>query len=133
MRWPAKNSGAFVFGCTFLWSFLLCKQKKGQAVCIKTKKRKERNQKVFFIGLNEKKNIYPASCGTTDNRGLPSSFIHVAIAAGQDPGRTESPWTSFLLQIFWKTVDYLTTYLNCNLTDLIIDMSICFALKYVEA
>ena len=70
---------------------------------------------------------------TTDNRGLPSSFIHVAIAAGQDPGRTETPWTSFLLQIFWKTVDYLTTYLNCNLTDLIIEMSICFALKYVEA
>ena len=41
VRWPAKNSGAFVFGCTFLWSFLLCKQKKGQAACIKTKKRKE--------------------------------------------------------------------------------------------
>jgi hypothetical protein len=29
--------------------------------------------------------------------------------------------------------NYLTTYLNCNLTDFIIDMSICFALKYVEA
>ena len=41
MRWSAKTSGAFGFGCTFLWSFLLCKQKKGQAVCIKTKKRKE--------------------------------------------------------------------------------------------
>jgi hypothetical protein len=41
VRWPAKTSGAFGFGCTFLWSFLLCKQKKGQAVCIKTKKRKE--------------------------------------------------------------------------------------------
>ena len=123
VRWPAKNSGAFVFGCTFLWSFLLCKQKKGQAVCIKTKK-KELKKNLYW--LEERRN-------TTDNGGLPSSFIHVAIAAGQDPGRTETPWTSFLLQIFWKTVDYLTTYLNCNLTDLIIDMSICFALKYVEA
>jgi hypothetical protein len=58
----------------------LCKQKKGQAVYIKTKKRKE--LKKFFIGLNEKRN-------TTDNRGLPSSFIDVVIASGQDPGRAE--------------------------------------------
>jgi len=43
VRWPAKNSGAFVFGCTFLWSFLLCKQKKGQAVHIKTKKGTKKN------------------------------------------------------------------------------------------
>jgi len=48
VRWPAKNSGAFVFGCTFLWSFLLCKQKKGQAVCIKTKKRKELKKKILY-------------------------------------------------------------------------------------
>jgi hypothetical protein len=41
VRWPAKTSGAFGFGCTFLWSFLLCKQKKGQAVCIKPKKGKK--------------------------------------------------------------------------------------------
>ena len=71
VRWPAKNSGAFVFGCTFLWSFLLCKQKKGQAVYIKTKKRKELKNILYWF--EEKRN-------TTDNRGLPSSFIHVAIA-----------------------------------------------------
>jgi hypothetical protein len=28
VRWPAKNSGAFVFGCPFLCFFLLGKQKK---------------------------------------------------------------------------------------------------------
>jgi len=28
VRWPAKNSGAFVFGCLFLCFFLLGKQKK---------------------------------------------------------------------------------------------------------
>jgi len=84
VRWPAKTSGAFGFGCTFLWSFLLCKQKKGQAVYIKTKKRKE--LKKFFIGLNEKRNIHPASCGTTDNRGLPSSFFHVAVVDEQNRG-----------------------------------------------
>jgi hypothetical protein len=38
VRWPAKNSGAFVFGCTFLWYFLLCKQKKVRVNCIKAKR-----------------------------------------------------------------------------------------------
>ena len=49
VRWPAKNSGAFVFGCTFLWSFLLCKQKKGQTVYIKTKKRKELKKILYWL------------------------------------------------------------------------------------
>jgi hypothetical protein len=54
VRWPAKTSGAFGFGCTFLWSFLLCKQKKGQAVYISegvlwTRQRKERKLKKIFI------------------------------------------------------------------------------------
>jgi hypothetical protein len=60
VRWPAKNSGAFVFGCTFLWSFLLCKQKKGQAVCIKTKKRKELKNILYWF--EERRN-------TTNNGG----------------------------------------------------------------
>ena len=58
VRWPAKTSGAFGFACTFLWSFLLCKQKKGQAVCIKTKKRKEPKNILYWF--EERKN-------TTDN------------------------------------------------------------------
>ena len=38
VRWPAKNSGAFVFGCTFLWYFLLLAQKKVRVNCIKAKR-----------------------------------------------------------------------------------------------
>jgi len=33
VRWPAKNSGAFVFGCPFLCFFLLGKQKKERNLC----------------------------------------------------------------------------------------------------
>jgi len=32
-----------------------------------------------------------------------------------------------------NSTNYLTTYLNCNLTDLIFDMSIWCTLKYVKA
>ena len=32
VRWPAKNSGAFVFGCPFLCFFLLGKQKKEKEI-----------------------------------------------------------------------------------------------------
>jgi len=58
----AESRTCGIFGCTFLWSFLLCKQKKGHAVYIKTKKRKELKNILYWIEeegtlpITEKKN-----------------------------------------------------------------------------
>jgi len=83
VRWPAKNSGAFVFGCTFLWSFLLCKQKKGQAACIKTKKRKELKNILYRFEergmkkegtLQQRRNIYSPNSFLTTSAAKSTSF-----------------------------------------------------------
>ena len=57
---------------------------------------------------------------------------------GADPSWTISFIADYLedptvIEFNCKPTDYLTTYLNCNLTYLIVDMSICCTLKFVEA
>ena len=75
-----QTGGAIRLSLIFLILFA-SRQKVWQTSLGKQKKREELKKILYW--LEERRN-------TTDNGGLPSSFIHVAIAAGQDPGRVET-------------------------------------------
>lgn len=98
---------------------------------------------IALIRNNDKSNIY--SSKVTNNKTgfkkmkqwlkVEKISLQEAVFCIEHTGMYSKPIGQFILslRLKYKPTNYLTTYLNCNLTDLIFDTSIWCLLKYLKA